>query len=105
MPALDAVCRRFADVNLILNKKKYEFYKSAMAFLGFVFSEKWDCTRPQENGGRQKCTSAYHSKLVSSSFLGMATYCAKFMPRFSDTSTPLRELTTKLTQFPLVQST
>ena len=29
------------------------------------------------------------------SFLGMATYCAKFIPSFSDISYPLRELTKK----------
>ena len=29
------------------------------------------------------------------SFLGMATYCAKFIPNFSDVSQPLRELTKK----------
>ena len=33
------------------------------------------------------------------SFLGMATYCAKFIPKFSDVSAPLRELTKKDKQF------
>ena len=33
------------------------------------------------------------------SFLGMATYCAKFIPNFSDLTEPLRELTTKNTPF------
>ena len=29
------------------------------------------------------------------SFLGMATYCAKFIPNFSDVSEPLRQLAEK----------
>ena len=33
------------------------------------------------------------------SFLGMATYCAKFIPNFSHLSEPLRKLTTKNAQF------
>lgn len=34
------------------------------------------------------------------SFLGMATYCAKFIPNFSDLTEPLRKLTTKNAHFP-----
>ena len=33
------------------------------------------------------------------SFLGMATYCAKFIPSFSDVSHPLRNLTKKDVRF------
>ena len=33
------------------------------------------------------------------SFLGMATYCVKFIPNFSDISEPLRELMNKDAQF------
>lgn len=33
------------------------------------------------------------------SFLGMATYCAKFIPNISHLSEPLRKLTVKSAQF------
>ena len=36
--ALDAVCRKFSDVNLTLHKKKCEFNKPSISFFGFVFS-------------------------------------------------------------------
>ena len=33
------------------------------------------------------------------SFLGMATYCAKFIPNLNDLSEPIRKLTMKTSQF------
>ena len=96
--ALDAVCRRFADVNLTLNKKKCEFNKSALTFFGFVFSEKGIAPDPKKMEAVKNAPAPTTASGVRS-FLGMATYCAKFMPKFSDVSAPLRELTTKHTQF------
>ena len=90
--ALQAVFWKFAEVNLTLNKKKCEFDKKSITFLGFVFSGQGISPDPKKvetikNAKPPTITSGVRS------FLGMAMYCAKFIPNFSDTSEPLRELT------------
>ena len=96
--ALDAVCRQFAKSNLTLNKKKCQFNKSSITFFGFVFSDKGIAPDPKKV---EAINNAPAPTTVSGvrSFLGMATYCAKFIPNFSDVSAPLREMTKKGTQF------
>ena len=92
--SLHAVFRKFAAVNLTLNKNKCEFNKSSLTFFGFVFSDKGIAPDPNKieainNAPPPTSTSAVRS------FLGMATYCAKFIPNYSDVSEPLRQLTKK----------
>ena len=85
----------FAEVNLTLNKKKCEFNKKSITFFGFVFSGQGISPDPKKVEAIKKpptTTSGVRS------FLGMATYCAKFIPNFSDISEP-RELTNKDAQF------
>ena len=96
--ALRAVYQKFADINLTLNKSKCEFNKSSLSFFGFVFSKDRISPDPDKvhaihNMNRPKSVPEVRS------FLGMATYCAKFIPSFSDISQPLRELTKKNVQF------
>ena len=45
---LEAVCQRFADDNLTLNKKKCEFNKSAVTFFGFCSQKKGLHQTPQK---------------------------------------------------------
>jgi len=90
----DSVFRKFAEVNFTLNKQRYEFNKSSLTFFGFVFSSKGIAPDPHKietinNASPPTSTSAVRS------FLGMATYCTKFIPNFSDASEPLRQLTKK----------
>ena len=92
--ALEAVCQKFAAVNLTLNKKKCEFNKSSVTFFGFVFSGKGIAPDPKKVAAIKEAPPPTNSSGVRS-FLGMATYCAKFIPKFSDVSEPLRELTKK----------
>ena len=82
--ALQAVFRKFAEVNLTLNKK-CEFDKKSITFFGFVFSGQGISPDPKKmeaikNAKQPAMTSGVRS------FLGMATYCVKFIPNFSDTS-------------------
>ena len=89
---------KLAEVNITLNKKKCEFNQSTMTFFTFVFSEKGIAPDPKKmeavkNAPVPTTASGVHS------FLGMATYFAKFMPKFSNVSVHLRELTMKHTQF------
>ena len=92
--ALTAVFKKFADVKLTLNKSKCEFNKSSITFFGFVFSSKGIAPDPTKV---EAINSALPPTTTSGvrSFLGMATYCAKFIPNFSDVSEPLRKLTKK----------
>ena len=96
--ALDAVCQKFAEVNLTLNKKKCEFNKPSVTFFGFVFSGKGIAPDPPKIEAIKNAPAPTTASGVCS-FLGMATYCAKFIPKFSDVSAPLRELTKKDKQF------
>ena len=92
--ALEAVYRKFSDVNLTLHKKKCEFNKPSISFFGFVFSDQGISPDPKKVEAIYNASPPTTASGVRS-FLGMATYCAKFIPKFSDVSEPLRELTKK----------
>ena len=92
--ALKAVFQKFAEVNLTLNKSKCEFNKRSIAFFGFVFSEKGISPHPIIVESIKKDFQPTTTHAVRS-FLGMATYCAKFIPNFNEISEPLRKLTKK----------
>ena len=96
--ALKAVFQKFAEVNLTLNKKKCEFNKKSITFFGFVFSEQGISPDPKKVDAIKNAKPPTTTSGVRS-FLGMATYCAKFITNFSDISEPLRELTKKDAQF------
>jgi hypothetical protein len=96
--ALQAVFQKFTEVNLTLNHDKCEYNKSSVTFFGFVFSSNGISPDPK------KVEAIHSAKPPTSasgvrSFLGMATYCSKFIPNFSDISQPLRDLTKKDAQF------
>ena len=93
--SLQAALEKFAEVNITLNKRKCEFNKSSVTFFGFVFSSK-DIPKKVV---AIKSASPPTSVSGIRSFLGMATYCSKFIPNFSDISQPLRDLTKKDTPF------
>ena len=101
--SLTKVFQKLSDSNLTLNKSKCEFNKSSISFFGLVFSKDGVSPDPDK-------IKAIHDmsppKSVSEvrSFLGMATYCAKFIPSFSDVSYPLRELTKKDAKFQWLQT-
>ena len=92
--ALCAVFKRFSEINLTLNKKKCEFNKPSLTFFGFVFSSQGIAPDPRKVEAIKAATPPTTASEVRS-FLGMATYCAKFIPNFSDVSQPLRDLTKK----------
>ena len=78
--ALDAVCQKFVESNVTLNKK-CEFNKSSVTFFGFTFSEKGIAPDPKKVEAIKNAPAPTTSSGVRS-FLGMATYCAKFIPKF-----------------------
>ena len=90
--ALRAVFERFSHIGLTLNQNKCEFSQSQLTFFGLVFSGDGVSPDPAKVEAIHNCSSPQSVKEVRS-FLGMATYCAKFIPNFSDLKEPLRELT------------
>ena len=92
--ALRATFQKFSDNHLTLNKSKCKFNQSSISFFGFVFSTDGISPDPEKVQAIQNMTPPTSVSEVRS-FLGMATYCAKFIPSFSDISYPLRELTKK----------
>ena len=96
--ALKNVFQRFAARGLTLNKEKCEFNKEQLTFFGFVFSANGISADPiKVEAIKTAPTPTTQSGLRS--FLGMATYCSKFIQNFSDLTQPLRELTKKNTTF------
>ena len=96
--ALKKVFQKFSDVNLTLNKSKCEFNKSSLSFFGFVFSKDGVSPDPDKVKAIHDMAPPKSATEVRS-FLGMATYCTKFIPSFSDVSYPLRNLTKKDVRF------
>ena len=88
--ALKKVFQKFSDVNLTLNKSKCEFNKSSISFFELVDPERVKAIRNM---------SPPKSALEVRSFLGMSTYCSKFIPSFSDISYPLCNLTNNNAKF------
>ncbi len=96
--ALHAVCQRFSQVGLTLNHEKCQFSKNRLTFFGMVFSAEGISPDPNKVAAIRNAAPPSSVKDVRS-FLGMATYCVKFIPNFSHLSEPLRKLTTKNAQF------
>lgn len=80
-----------------LKQKMCEFNKKGSRF---VFSGRGISPDPKRVDAIKNAKPPSTSSGVWS-FLGMATYCAKFIPNSSDISEPLRELTKKDAQFQL----
>ena len=96
--ALNAVLRRFADVGLTLRSDKCELNKDSLTFFGFVFSAKGISPDPEKVKAIHDAFPPTSTSEIRS-FLVMVTYCAKFIPNFSDITKPLRELTKKNVPF------
>ena len=64
--SLHAVFRKFAEVNLTLNKSKCKFNKSTLTFFGFVFPNKGIAPDPKaiNNASPPTSTSAVRSFLL-----------------------------------------
>ena len=90
--------KRFANTGLPLHLDKCEFNKNSLAFFGFVFSADDIAPDPEKvKAIHEACSPSSTSEVRS--FLGMVTYCAKFIQNFSDITKPLRELMKKNVQF------
>ena len=96
--ALHAVLQQFADVGLTISPEKCELNRHSLTFFGLVFSAKGVSPDPKKVKAIHDAPPPTSVSEVRS-FLGMVTYCAKFLPNFSDITKPLRELTKRDTVF------
>ena len=92
--ALEAVLEQFVT----LNRSKCEFSKNSVMFFGLMFSAAGvspDLAKVKAIREAQTPSSVSGVR----SFIGMATFSAKFIPNFSDVTKPLRDLTKKNARF------
>ena len=85
-------------MNLKLNKSKVKLRQTEVKFMGHVISK--DGLKPDP----EKVTAIKNmpkptSKPEVLTLLGFVNYLAKFLPKLSDVSAPLRELTTSEAKF------
>ena len=95
---LRAVFQRFSERGLTLNKDKCKFNQEKLTFFGFVFSSEGISPDPVKVDAIHYAPPPTTAKDVRS-FLGLATYCSKFIRNFSDLTQPLRNLTKKHATF------
>ena len=100
--ALHNVCKRFQEVGLTLNKDKCKMNEHKITFFGYTFSAQGISADPRKITAIHTAPPPESVKEIRS-FLGMATYCAKFIPHFSDLSAPLRALIRKNSHFSWTQ--
>lgn len=90
--SLEKVLKRLMDKNLTLNFEKCEFGKEEIDFFGLHFSGKGVSPTQAKVEAIKKAEPPSTPDEVSS-FLGMVTYCSRFIPNAAAISEPLRRLT------------
>ena len=89
---------RAKQVNLKLNKNKVKLRQAEGKFLGHVISKEGLKPDP-EKVSAIKNMSKPTSKAEVQTLLGFINYLSKFLPKLSDVSAPLRELTVGQSKF------
>ena len=95
--AWETVLQKAADLGITLNLKKYQFEISKIDFYGHRFTKDWLKPSPEKIRALKEC-KAPEWKEAMRSFLGMAGYLSKFIPRYSSLTAPLRKVTHKDTK-------
>ena len=95
---LRAVFQRFSDNGLTLNRAKCKFNQDQLNFVGFMFSGNGISPDPLKVDAIKNAPPPSTVKDVRS-FIGLVTYCSKFIHNSSDLSQPLQELTKKKMSF------
>ena len=95
---LRKVLQRLRDKNLTLNAEKCIFSQDSISFMGHTLTS--EGLKPQDSKIQavlqtEKPTNVKEVK----SYLGLVSYCSKFVPQFATISEPLRKLTRKREQF------
>jgi transposase InsO family protein len=92
------VLKRLQDHHLVLKKKKCLFHVTEFVFLGHRISKNGISMDPEKVDVIAKFGRPTTVKELRS-FLGMSNYYRKFVPRYSEVSKPLTDLTKKKNEF------
>ncbi|PIK53418.1 hypothetical protein BSL78_09701 [Apostichopus japonicus] len=84
--------QRLREKSLTLNGDKCEFNKSSVEFFGHIFSSSGVSPSPTKVQSLIEAPPPSNREEVRS-FLGLANYCARFIPNLASLSEPLRDLT------------
>ena len=91
---LKQVLDRARQKNLKLNKEKSQIALSEISYIGHILSKEGLKPDPRKVQAITEMNRPQNKEDLQR-FLGMITYVAKFIPKFSQVSTPLRELLEK----------
>ena len=95
---LDQCLKRLSDKGLHLNHAKRSFVNETLEFFSQIFLK--DGNKPvSKRVDAQKNASVPTTVSEVRSLLGMANYCAKYIPNFATITAPLRQLTKKSMPF------
>ena len=89
---LKKVLERLKDRGLTLNESKCQYHMREISFLGHNLSEKGISADKSKIEAINQATQPQDAQHVRS-FLGLANYCARFIPNFASIAEPLRRLT------------
>jgi hypothetical protein len=91
---LHQVLCRLQEKGMTLNRKKCLFAVPSLVYLGFKFSAAGVSPDPGKVRDIKECVPPSNPTEMRS-LLGLANYCARFIPNFATMTSPLRELTRK----------
>lgn len=95
---LKQVLRRARDINLKLNKEKSKIQTDSVTYIGHVTTSDGIKPDPVKVKAIHEIETPQDKKELLR-FMGMVNYLAKFIPRLSDITQPLRELLKKDTEW------
>ena len=91
---LHAVLQRLQSSGLTLNIKKCRYSQSSVTYLGYTFGAQGISPDPSKVEAVHNANAPSNPSEVRS-LLGLANYCARFIPDFATITAPLRTLTRK----------
>jgi hypothetical protein len=95
---LDKVLQRFEKANLLLQPGKCNFALPQVNYLGYVVSQEGVNASPEKVLAVRQYPVPKNAKEVRS-FLGLASFYRRLVPRFAEIAKPMTQLIRKDTQF------
>ena len=100
---LESVLKRADEKNLRFNGEKCEFDKPSITFYGHVFSKNGVSPCPEKIEAIKSLKPPTNVHELRS-YLGMVTYCGRFINDLATVTAPLRKLTKKDIKFEWTES-